>query len=334
MLSFQRLASYPKQDASHFGSVLPRRVLSIDMGIKNFSYALIDVHDLSKPPCLQQWRRLDVTTDFCSQNEDIDFAEKEKSFDPLKYARISYLLFAKYILPTYRPDIILIERQRHRTGGRSTVIEWTFRVNMFESVVWGVLNTYISENGFNVYMKSISPRTTKSYWIPSPLHLGVEEPNEKISYAKSKSMCVQIVKDWVSKDPVSETPVVTFSKNVSQQVARFHGKKKKVCTTRKVENGEAVLETGVATPNASVKLDDLTDSLLQGIAWVQWQRNQNLVVDAINDGKDLQALTDQMMDSHLRDIQFSKSVSGRNDRKENDSIASLPLMKISKVLLT
>jgi len=67
-----------------------------------------------------------------------------EAFDPPLFARLAYALVRHTLLP-HTPDVILIERQRYRSAGSPAILEWTVRVNMFESMLHSVLETLRSE---------------------------------------------------------------------------------------------------------------------------------------------------------------------------------------------
>lgn len=65
----------------------------------------------------------------------------EDEFSPSALSHTAYTLLTKILLP-HSPDIILIERQRWRSGGGTAIQEWTVRVNMLEGIFWALLTCF------------------------------------------------------------------------------------------------------------------------------------------------------------------------------------------------
>ncbi|KAK6407022.1 hypothetical protein LTR95_018592, partial [Oleoguttula sp. CCFEE 5521] len=152
----------------------PSRVLSIDMGIRNLAYCVLDVASpqSSSAPApsttslrVREWRRLDLlgrlvpgsaaNTD-CKGGGDDSFSRKlpANAFTPSVMSKVAYGVTTELL--EYKPTTVLIERQRFRSGGGSAIQEWTLRVNMLESMLWACLQAH---NAVNV--------STKDYLAPS-----------------------------------------------------------------------------------------------------------------------------------------------------------------------
>lgn len=163
-------------DVSHAGTT--RRLLSIDMGIRNLAYCVLDmprglgflrtgegeVYGDGREGNLEEkmsvlrhlrltaWERVVVNelqsvessraTEKGHEDHTTrpapDTITKTASFEPIGYAKLAYQLVA-HLLSTYKPTTIIIERQRWRSGGASSVLEWTIRVNMFEGMIHAAL---------------------------------------------------------------------------------------------------------------------------------------------------------------------------------------------------
>jgi len=169
------------------------RILSIDMGIRNLAYCVLDMphgtgfmrrcgrYELDAGSSrstssdasvllshlrLSAWNRIvvnEVSTSttlpaasslpITKSNEIVTSADLTISplttpappastiaFEPATYAKLAYNLITSLLI-THNPTTILIERQRWRSGGAATVLEWTIRVNMFEGMLHAVLET-------------------------------------------------------------------------------------------------------------------------------------------------------------------------------------------------
>lgn len=62
-------------------------------------------------------------------------------YSPLRVARLAHRLVKEVFLP-FDVTHVLIERQRHRSGGGSAIQEWTVRVNMLESMLHATFETF------------------------------------------------------------------------------------------------------------------------------------------------------------------------------------------------
>lgn len=161
------------------------RILSIDMGIRNLAYCVLDmphgveflqhtgrrgsIHcpdpgeknkqgrgdrfnpEILKHLKLMAWNRVVVDSPAPPSTSPPPLPPSETqappasspttlAFSPQTYATLAYNLITN-LLTTYNPTTILIERQRWRSGGGSTVLEWTIRVNVFEGMLFAVLET-------------------------------------------------------------------------------------------------------------------------------------------------------------------------------------------------
>ncbi|CBX91837.1 hypothetical protein LEMA_P045430.1 [Plenodomus lingam JN3] len=153
------------------------RIVSIDMGIKNLAFCEALV---SYPGSMQEkrakgvkkewdatmeivrWEKVDlvantqdprqafpiVTSKGKAGRSKISSEEEDEEVDPYSLPVLSetaYRLIKRTILSS-APDVILIERQRWRSGGGSAVQQWTVRVNTLEGMLWAVLATLKGES--------------------------------------------------------------------------------------------------------------------------------------------------------------------------------------------
>lgn len=280
------------------------RILSIDMGIRNLAYCILDapstnivtlkkVHGVVKykTPTLQAWHRLAVS----SKPEANPEADEEKTavakeaFDPATLSSIAYALLKTRLLLT-NPDVILIERQRFRSMGSKHILEWTIRVNMFESILYATLHTLKAEGVWSGTVVPVAPGKVGPFWVGSEAEFLGEGELEKAKGArkkvrtsksakiKNKGAKIDLVRSWCGGE---EGSVVGWgSAQVEDMVKRYMAKwdakpgrtkgKKEVVEHEHVDVGE-VEKMG--------KLDDLADCLLQGMAWVEWEKNKRLLLE-------------------------------------------------------
>lgn len=102
-------------------------VLSLDMGLKNMSFTRLSVNKTGTLPTIQQWFKMDLDPMNCQ-------------FNPTNYSQITtdflydHIINEKYISRGEKISVIL-ERQRYRTAGSSTVLESTLKTNTIESML-------------------------------------------------------------------------------------------------------------------------------------------------------------------------------------------------------
>lgn len=201
--------------------------------------------------------------------------KKSESFEPSVYAALADT-FVRRTLARFSPlDAILIERQRYRSNGAPAIQEWTVRVNMFESMLHAVF--YCLRGEASPIAESVSPNRVTRFWVDrvEAKHLEVKggkpragkEVQEMIfgselglvfvgrekTYRKTKLAKISVVTEWLQRGDV-----VSLGEEVKDMAANFappvKGKRKAK------SNGE--------------KLDDLADCLLQGMAWIRWEKNR------------------------------------------------------------
>lgn len=269
------------------------------MGIRNLAYCILDVPTLQlrssldvRPlslPSIYAWQRLSVVTSPAADN-DVSAAPScaplKESFSPANLSAIAYTLLRARLLAE-NPTYILIERQRFRSGSSPHILEWTVRVNMFESILYAVLHTLKAEGLWSGQVIPIAPDKVGPFWVgedekttPDPMALGVVGKSRKTKTAKirNKGLKIDLVRKWLETGNM-----VTLGNEEVKEVAdaylekwhRLPGQRKDKKAAGEGIPGQPVEELG--------KLDDLADSLLQGMAWVQWEKNRTL---ALKDGVD------------------------------------------------
>lgn len=281
-----------KESNSAFGDSL--RVLSIDMGIRNLAYAFLTAKQTSvtkatsqtlfSTPILHKWQRINLTNikginlhdespallsagkelpPTKATSEPIDIVEE--SFEPNSMARYAYS-FAKHCT-SLRPTHILIERQRFRTGGHSAVQEWSLRVGMLEGMLYSTFQTLKEENLLsNMSIEPMLPMRVNKYWFA--------DQDVPATGKQAKQAKIAIVSDMLR---AIGTPKATFSVSEdAKSVVESFGAKNAGGRTR-VDKGVKALQ----------KLDDMSDALLQGLAWLHWQENRVKLLTEGLDGLDL-----------------------------------------------
>lgn len=317
-------------------------IVSIDMGIRNLAYAHLvaapvssaDATETSEPsmyqrPSLMAWKRVVIsrppkgtaastkrkkgqkssddvaTASLQVANGSMDEsptpeAEKE-AFDPSTFANYSYK-FIQSILTAHQPTHVLIERQRFRSGGASAVQEWTIRVGVFEGMLHAVLKTLSEEHGLQVVVHGVDPGRVTRYWLEGRAARGSQRIRSSKESKKAKI-------DIVSKSfGGSDEALVGIGLESSQ--ANHQAVGQVVDTFLAKWNGKDRSRQGKDSTEL-VKLDDLSDCLLQGVAWLNWQNKRKELLQ-----RGLEALTEKPILASTRGRRISRP---RHSQKDKDS---------------
>lgn len=300
------------------------RIISIDMGIRNLAFAVCDVR--SEKLTVHHWTRmaLDKTlpSDQGVDGERQDNAPSSSStsvvdpdpLDPYHPAQLSQTATGLiHWLLKYDPDTILIERQRHRSGGGSAVQEWTVRVNSLESMIWSGLRMWASrpDSQRNIEIHGVNPASIAQFWDRdrdgSPLDVdsqstfdtsddGVKDGPSKEKAPKGRRKIekkdkIAVAATWadlsnsaakiVADQSVNATfPNEGFSIDFEGQAAEMRDAflaRLRGKSTRSKKSTFASDSSDASTASLVLdknKLDDLADCLLQAGAWVIWQSNR------------------------------------------------------------
>ncbi|EAS33047.3 uncharacterized protein CIMG_04071 [Coccidioides immitis RS] len=258
-----------------------------------------------------------------SEVEEVDTistAEKE-SFAPDIYASHAYTLITS-LIDAFRPTHVLIERQRFRTGGGSAVQEWTIRVGVFEGMLYAVLHTLKRESknaDLNIMVQGVEPQRVARYWIETDpeMEAKVKEKKKKPTSKEGKKAKVDLVGRWISSptdDGSEKLAKVGIEANsqangMAEAFLRKWRKGRKGPEVVGASEDALISSTGLK-PTKSVKrkrkgdasntnpttatngqdqvdigkLDDLADCLLQGVAWLEWQRMRERIIAEGVDG--------------------------------------------------
>lgn len=269
------------------------------MGLRNFSYSVLDLStQYTVPPLLSAWCVTDILQQASIPLEDSS-EQGSSRFSSALAADLAYSVFAESILPKYNPDVIILEQQRLRSGGGSNVIEWTLRINMFESALHGVLVALRKQGKSTARVYDVLPGRTKGYWIrPTPSTVCDEEKvirtskkSNSSTYAMSKAVKVDLVKRWtenVSFEKPDACRHVVFSQDTIPLAQQFHSRRSRQLSS---------LPQSTTLPR-NFKLDDLSDSLLQGVAYIEWQQHQFALASALKAGADLTAFHEELNAKH------------------------------------
>jgi len=279
-------------------------LLSIDMGIRNLAFTHISApvvqgsdgaYQYGKPT-IEAWRRLSVSdsqktpTTAKSGKSSIGNEGDEsrspikagkESFEPIDFAAHAYN-FIDHILTKHKPNRILIERQRFRSSGQAAVQEWTLRVGVFEGMLYAALRSLAEERQLHLSVEPMLPDRVNRSWLKN-FTLPEDGKGEKLNNVRMKQAKIRLVCEMLEE---------TGTKSQFAVSKQLQGFTKDFVAIRKKET-----KTGKSRSNGIGKLDDLSDSLLQGLAWINWQNNRVRLISLGKEAFDLP--NTQNLDRHL-----------------------------------
>lgn len=287
------------------------------MGIRNFSYARLQLDKnlpFNKPPLVTKWAKFDVN-EWAGVNV-------EHSTDPVLYSQISYKLVEEIIFNCAHdvPDIVLIERQRARSGGGANILEWVFRVNMLESMLHALIYAKrMNERIFDATaVFSTSAQKMGSFWDPTHSEVGSDNKKPKLDYAveskkkaDAKAYRLKLLEKWIveyNNDPVPRRinfpskpsfPILKETKrhNISNWIYEFVSSNPDFGLTSRNINGSKINK-------ALEKGDDLADCLLHGVTWLLWERNKMILSYEMKNSEEAAAEeANKMYSEHLKELQ-------------------------------
>lgn len=296
-----------------------RRILSIDLGLRNLGYGLLtpapeprrkklqDPSPLAPPRVqLHAWMRTDLVAPPASPSPaaaaDPALSKREKlkekqkqseAFSPAALSETAVRLVRHTLLPL-KPTHVLIERQRFRSGNAAPVLEWTLRVNTLEAMIYAAFRTLRECGQWEGEVVSVPPLRVGPFWMAgagggggsggtkkaeaADTDLDLEElegetettrrrkssRQAKLNMKKEK---IDILGNWLSEGAV----ISPQTKSVEAMIQTYfeHWRRKPGARKTKTRINELGIEE-----EAIKKIDDLADSLLQGMAWIRWEENK------------------------------------------------------------
>jgi cruciform cutting endonuclease 1 len=231
------------------------RVMSIDMGIKNLAYCVANLscspfasNTANHPNAavdISAWKKIDLIEKERAGSDNTGTVEEtgtDEDRDPFSLAvlsRTTHRLVTQEIL-SYEPDIILIEKQRWRSGGGSAILQWTVRVNTLEAMLWATLEAQKGSAHIDAYGKitntrrdyevfAIDPKRVGYYWLEQHARAVAErtegegntlafQPSEEESRGKKTSRSkaekkakISLLRSWLAISPASSAPSTPLS---------------------------------------------------------------------------------------------------------------------------
>lgn len=157
----------------------PRRILSIDMGVRNLAFCKLNLG--GGQPTVERWSVMELDG---------------LRFEQPHFGRMAVDLLKGVGLDAV--DTILIERQRMRSNGLRNVPEWIVRVNLLEAMVHALLQSHLDRAEYDYTVVSVLPSRVMNYWIRPSTPTVAANPNAR--YRLTKTAKVDLVSAWLGQD--------------------------------------------------------------------------------------------------------------------------------------
>ncbi|KAI1185885.1 mitochondrial resolvase Ydc2 [Nemania serpens] len=226
---------------------------------------------------------------------DIDVDVAADAFSPASLAKAANTFLQDTVLRLEPlPTHVLIERQRWRSGGAAAIQEWTVRVNTLEAMLHASLQTLRDVGAWKGEVVSVWPQRVGQLFLNAPdlasedalraKSLGEEDGSgaaaggKRRSIRKSsseiKKLKIELLRHWLGQGGLVIRP---DNLQARRMVNAYRETLEGVGRRRSKRAAREELEEDGKGPALGRKLDDLTDSLMQGMAWLRWQENMALL---------------------------------------------------------
>ena len=274
------------------------RVLSIDMGIKNFSYALLAVPSQADHaerrlpvPAVHAWQNVALQMSSPGHHVDAD-ATTHEGDTAADYSNQAMAMTASHIVNEHllplKPTHILIENQRSRSASSASVFEWTLRVNKLEAMLFAILTEKRLQGRWNGQIVSMMPRRIASFCTKD----FVNEYDRAVAKEDSTDVgrYAEVVESLRRAEASSKRK---GSKEIKKHKIDMVGsmlelgdrldfpaaetREKAEAFLRQWINAKAGRKKRSSEDEKTIKLDDLADSLLQALTWLKWESNRDIL---------------------------------------------------------
>ncbi|KAI0547379.1 mitochondrial resolvase Ydc2 [Xylaria curta] len=254
----------------------------------------------TSPPTikLHAWQRLSLLenpTGVLVQNGDEDLLDVDTTaevFAPAALAKTANTFLQETVLQFKPlPTHILIERQRWRSGGAAAIQEWTVRVNTLEAMLHASLRTLRDVGVWKGEVLSVRPERVGQLFLDAEGLITrratpKREPEEdetgasttksrrkRTTSTETKKLKIELLNQWLSQGDLVVRPGTAEAGHMLDAY-RDASKGSKRSRSKRVTEEDGPKGDLLTLDK---KLDDLTDSLMQGMAWLRWQENMALL---------------------------------------------------------
>lgn len=262
-------------------------VTAIDAGISNFAYSMFKWYKDDEVPTLVEWNKINICQKFLGNHR------LKMKMDPEDTWKVGYGLLDMFTSKMATSDLYVIEKQRTRSLSSKNVLESVLLSNVMEHILFSNLrNKQLYENADGNYaVDSSNPQKMAQYWcdLKSLKTLYVR-------FAQSAGLKVQNdlptnYSDSILTTKVSKTIRINLVKTILKNAIIPQGYRKCNVTPQWRSKVEEQLHVGkkfklldcigLGPELGTRKDDDLADSFLHGLAWMQWLRIYESVVEIL-----------------------------------------------------
>lgn len=301
-------------------------ILSIDVGIANFAYARFSWSRNQELPVLEDWNKLQLNEKF------LPTSHQSLGLHPVETSEVTYRLteFLTSELPV--PDVYTIERQRARSMSSRTILEPILKVNILEQVLFSNLKNKIRfDNGsaqLNYMVQSSDPQRMTSYWCSltptrQALNKNFSQDSEEATLKMSSNRLSKTIKINLVKRMLEGALRSTDEKMISLTPDWSQRLKSHIFGKKRFKLWDCA---GLGPAAGAKKDDDLADSFLHGLAWMEWLRTYEEVRAIVKrdqgkwDEKVLADFNNYCKDKKLALGKFQEGTSGRLTEIEPDEV--------------
>ncbi|CAI4045010.1 hypothetical protein SKDZ_11G1960 [Saccharomyces kudriavzevii ZP591] len=252
-------------------------ILSMDAGVTNFAFSKIQLSNNNPLPKMLDWQKLNLEEKFLQNLKKLSLNPAETS--QLVFDLTEYLFESDPI-----PDMFTIERQRARTMSSRHILEPILKVNILEQILFSNLenkmryaNNTQNASELRYMVRSSDPHRMTSYWCIPKEETSTSSKKSK-SNKHSKDSRIKLVKEIISSSILNDaskrfTKSVEFSDIWGNRIRSALTKKKsfKLCDILEIQDGSGVK-----------KDDDLADSFLHSLSWIEWIKNYESIAELLN----------------------------------------------------
>lgn len=265
---------------------------AIDAGVSNFAYSVFKWYKGDKFPTLVDWNKINLCQKFLESNRT------KMRMDPSDTWQVGYGLVEMLTNKLETSDIYMVEKQRTRSLSSKNIVESVLLSNLMEHILFSNLRNKLIYGDLdkNYIVHSSNPQKMAQYWCDlkslSTLYnrykesvgaknktdLSLGESNEVQTAKTTKNIRINLVKTILKN---ATTP------NDYQKCLLAPDWRLRVETQLTVGKKFKLLDCIGSGPELGAKKDDdLADSFLHGLAWMDWLGTYENVVDIImkNDG--------------------------------------------------